>query len=256
MLREYIRPGARGPGFDGRSQTRVSRRRADVQGLGNPEALLHPRHPRQRSQIPQRRNPQIFGRADRRRLDIPPERLHSQRHLAAVEPAGLLRREDRRRNRRRQPRPGGLPAGAPPGIQLGLRGHLQGQEERPARQTQAQAGQRALGLRHRQEQEAHQELLGREGIPQHGGRRAHRQRHAASRAGGERHLPDRPQGAREDRGDQLPRQRTIHRQTPAPHLQENAPEIDQLLQDHETQRRGLRSRQGAADRLLQLEGIP
>ena len=48
-----------------------------------------------------------------------------------------------------------LPQGASPRLQLGVRGHFEGQEEGPAGKTQAQARQRTLGLRHRQEQEAH-----------------------------------------------------------------------------------------------------
>lgn len=43
----------------------------------------------------------------------------------------------------------------PPRLQLGVRGHFEGQEEGPAGKAQTQARKRTLGLRHRQEQEAH-----------------------------------------------------------------------------------------------------
>ena len=51
-------------------------------------------------------------------------------------------------------------------------------------------------------------------------------------------------------------QRAVQRQAPAPHVQKDPPEVDQLLQGDQTQRERLRGGQGAADRLLQLAGLP
>ena len=51
-------------------------------------------------------------------------------------------------------------------------------------------------------------------------------------------------------------QRAVQRQAPAPHVQKDPPEVDQLLQGDQTQRERLRGGQGVADRLLQLAGLP
>lgn len=123
------------------------------------------------------------------------------------------------------------------------------------REAATQNGRRALGLRDRQEHEAHQEILRREGVPKRRGQRAHRERsgHPECR---ERDLRDRPQAQSQDRQDQLQRQRTVQGQAAAPHLQEDPPEGDQLLQVVETQGSRLRNRQGEPGRLLQLQRLP
>ena len=238
-----------------RSRDAVSRRCAPAPIRRNAPPLLHPRCEDPRREVSQPRDPQVVGGTHRRRLGLPAERLHRQRHFAPVEPALLLRREDRRRDRGRQPRPAGLPPGAPARDELEVRGHHQGQAERPARKTQAQTRRRPVGLHHRQEHQAHQGLLGRKGIPQRRSGRAHRERLGPS-AGRDRHLRDRQEGQGQDRQDQLPGQRTVHRQAAAPHLQENPPEVDQLPAQHQAQRIRLRRRQGAPHRFLQLPRLP
>ena len=255
MLHEYIRPGTESCRHRGLVEARIPGKRPHDAAGCPPEALLHPRHQYPRCAVPQFRHPQILGRTDRRRLDLPAQQFHRQCHFAPVEPAVLLRREDRCPDRRRQPRPGGFPQGASPCQQLGFRRHLEGQEERPAGEAQTQAGQRIVGLYHRQEQKTHQGLLVGKSLPQYGGGRAHHQRHAAP-ADGERHVPHRPQEQGQDRQDQFHGQRTVQGQTPAPYLQEDPPEEHQHFPRGEAQRKRLRRGQRPPDRLLQLARLP
>ena len=224
---------------------------------GEAQTLLHPQNQPARYRIPQQdRRTSLYGtRAGR--FDLSAEREHRGRDRQAVEPAPVRRRQGRRHDRRRQRGHGDLRARTAARLPLALRrrGGRQGPPEGHHREAATQNGRRAVGLRDRQEYEAHQEIFRREGFPQCGGERAHRERsrHPERR---ERHLRDRPQTQGQDRQDQFPRQRTVQGQAPAPHLQEDAPEEHQLLQVVETQGGRLRNGQGEPHRLLQLERLP
>ena len=105
MLHEYIRPGTESCRHRGLVEARIPGKRPHDAAGWLPEALLHPRHQYPRCAVPQFRHPQVLGGTDRGRLDLPAQQLHRQCHFAPVEPAVLLRREDRSPDRGRQPRP-------------------------------------------------------------------------------------------------------------------------------------------------------
>lgn len=111
-------------------------------------------------------------------FDLSAERKHRGRDRQAVEPASVRRRQGRRPRSRAtasiwtSPCVNGRASTAGSSRAKG--------SAKAARRTSSRScnskRRRALGLRDRQEHEAHQEILRREGVPKRRGQRAHRER--------------------------------------------------------------------------------
>ena len=218
-----------------------------------PKPVLHPKDQCPRRQVPQPRRAEVLRRTDRGRFDLSAQQLHRKRNHPILESALLLRREDRCRNRRRQPRSGGVPQGGHASTTGPSRGVSKGKQKdllensnsneaanspitssTRTRNSSATTGPKRVS-------ETPKWTCGSITTP------CAPDRPSTSPS-------DRPQGQGQDRTDQLHRKRPVQGQTPAPHLQENTPEVHQLLQGRQTQRVRLRGRQGDPHRLLQLEG--